>query len=266
MSHASAATTAGSNPGFRPPLLLHSLAPVAREARHRRAGATTLFSVLAHAGLVVGVIVVPLLGDDAVPESAATSFFAPPLQLDPAPPPPPPPPTDPRTAVRPAPRGAETPSATLMAPVDVPAEIRPEEGLDLGLSGGTEGGVKGGVPGGVAGAVVGGLPLSTAPPAPPPAPVRAGGRIQRPVKIRNVPPEYPDLARQAGVEGVVILECTLSPQGRVTEVLVLRGIPLLDDAAIEAVRQWVYTPTLLNEAPVPVIMTVTVDFRIHGRR
>jgi protein TonB len=86
------------------------------------------------------------------------------------------------------------------------------------------------------------------------------------VKTRNVPPEYPDLARQAGVEGVVILECTISPQGRVTEVRVLRGIPLLDNAAIEAVRQWVYTPTLLNDVPVPVIMTVTVDFRIRGRR
>jgi len=154
----------------------------------------------------------------------------------------------------------------LVAPVDVPAEIRPERGLELGLSRGAVGGVHGGVPGGVVGAVVGGLPSSTAPPPPHLAPVRPGGRIQRPVKIRNVPPEYPDLARQAGVEGVVILECTLSPQGRVTDVRVLRGIPLLDEAAIAAVRQWVYTPTLLNDVPMPVIMTVTVDFRIRGRR
>jgi TonB family protein len=58
---------------------------------------------------------------------------------------------------------------------------------------------------------------------------------------------------------------TLSPRGRVTEVRLLRGIPLLDDAAIEAVRQWVYTPTLLNEVPVPVIMTVTVNFSLSGR-
>ena len=62
--------------------------------------------------------------------------------------------------------------------------------------------------------------------------------------------------------GVVILECTISPQGKVTDVKVLRGIPLLDQAAIDAVKQWVYTPTLLNGVPVPVIMTVTVNFKL----
>ena len=263
MSHASVAMKPGAE--SRTPLLFHSLAPVARSRRRDRAGATALASVVAHVGLVFGVIVVPLLGYDVVPESAATTFFAPPLQLSPAPPPPPPPPTGSRATVRPTPLVAEARSAVLVAPSDVPVEIRPENGLDLGFSGGTEGGVPGGVPDGVVGAVVGGLPLSTAPPPPPLAPVRAGGRIQRPVKIRNVPPEYPDLARHGRVEGVVILECTLSPQGRVADVRVLRGIPLLDKAAIEAVRQWVYTPTLLNDIPVPVVMTVTVDFRIRGR-
>jgi len=64
------------------------------------------------------------------------------------------------------------------------------------------------------------------------------------------------------VQGVVILECTISPQGRVNDVKILRGIPLLDQAAVEAVRQWVYTPTLLNGVPVPVIMTVTVNFKL----
>ena len=62
--------------------------------------------------------------------------------------------------------------------------------------------------------------------------------------------------------GVVILECTISPQGKVTDVKVLRGIPLLDQAAVDAVKQWVYTPTLLNGVPVPVIMTVTVNFKL----
>ena len=68
--------------------------------------------------------------------------------------------------------------------------------------------------------------------------------------------------RDLKVRGVVILECTISPQGRVTDVKVLRGIPLLDSAAIEAVKQWVYSLTLLNGVPVPVIMTVTVNFRL----
>jgi protein TonB len=111
----------------------------------------------------------------------------------------------------------------------------------------------------VVGGVVGGLP--DAPP-PPSQAVRVGGNIKEPKKLRNVAPEYPDIARQARVQGVVILECTISPQGKVTDVKVLRGIPLLDQAAIDAVKQWVYTPTLLNGVPVPVIMTVTVNFRL----
>ena len=147
-----------------------------------------------------------------------------------------------------------------MAPVEVPQEIRPEESLDLGVEGGVAGGVEGGVPGGVVGGVVGGLP--DAPPPPPQQAVRVGGQIKEPKKLKNVNPVYPDIARQARVQGVVILECTISPQGKVTDVKVLRGIPLLDQAAVEAVRQWVYTPTLLNGVPVPVIMTVTVNFKL----
>ena len=69
-----------------------------------------------------------------------------------------------------------------------------------------------------------------------------GGQIKEPKKLKNVNPAYPDIAKQARVQGVVILECTISPQGKVTDVKVLRGIPLLDAAAIEAVKQWVYTP------------------------
>jgi protein TonB len=66
----------------------------------------------------------------------------------------------------------------------------------------------------------------------------------------------------ARVQGVVILECTISPQGKVVAVKTVRGVPMLDEAAIQAVRQWEYTPTLLNGVPVPVIMTVTVNFKL----
>jgi len=130
-------------------------------------------------------------------------------------------------------------------------------GLDLGTEGGVPGGVEGGVPGGVVGAIVGGL--DAAPP-PPPQLVRVGGDIREPRKIRHVAPAYPDFARSARIEGVVILECTISPQGRVEGVKVLRGIATLDEAAIDAVRQWAYTPTLLGGVPVGVIMTVTLNF------
>lgn len=95
-----------------------------------------------------------------------------------------------------------------------------------------------------------------------PEPVHVGAGIVEPRKLRSVPPVYPELARQARVQGTVVLECTISPEGRVTDVRVLRGVPLLDEAARDAVRQWVYTPTLLDGRPVPVIMTVTVNFRL----
>jgi protein TonB len=94
-------------------------------------------------------------------------------------------------------------------------------------------------------------------------PVRIGGTIREPKKLKHVNPVYPAIARQARVQGVVILEATLDPSGKVAKVRVLRGIPLLDQAAVEAVQQWVYTPTLLNGVPVPVIMTITVNFTLQ---
>jgi protein TonB len=92
--------------------------------------------------------------------------------------------------------------------------------------------------------------------------VRVGGDIREPRKVLDVPPVYPEYARKALVEGVVILEATVDERGRVSDVKVLRGLPMLDEAAVEAVRQWVYTPTLLDGVPTPVVMTVTVSFRL----
>jgi len=79
----------------------------------------------------------------------------------------------------------------------------------------------------------------------------------------DVAPTYPPLARAAGVEGVVILEAVIAEDGSVRDVRVLRSNPLLEAAALEAVRQWRFSPTLLNGEPVPVVMTVTVAFRLH---
>lgn len=92
--------------------------------------------------------------------------------------------------------------------------------------------------------------------------VRIGGSIPEPRKLRNVNPVYPPEAIQARVQGVVVLECTISPTGQVVKTRVLRSIPLLSEAAVAAVRQWEYTPTLLNGVAVPVIMTVTVNFKL----
>jgi protein TonB len=77
-----------------------------------------------------------------------------------------------------------------------------------------------------------------------------------------VSPIYPEIAKQARVQGVVILEATIGSRGDVTAVRVLRGVPLLDQSAIDAVKQWVYEPTMLNGVPVPVIMTVTVSYKL----
>jgi TonB family protein len=94
------------------------------------------------------------------------------------------------------------------------------------------------------------------------APLRVGGTIGPPSKILDVPPEYPAEALAARIQGVVIVESTIDTDGMVADVRVLRSIPGLDDAAVAAVRQWRYTPTLLNGEAVPVIMTVTVNFTL----
>ena len=116
--------------------------------------------------------------------------------------------------------------------------------------------------GGVVGSAMGGMTgAPSQPPPPPSAPVRVGGNIATPLKTVDAPPVTPDAARQAGVSGVVILEIVIGADGRVRDAKVLRSIPLLDQAAIDTARQWRYEPTLLNGAPVSVIMTVTVNFQ-----
>lgn len=98
----------------------------------------------------------------------------------------------------------------------------------------------------------------------PPGAMRVGVQgIKEPRKIKDKRPKYPDDAMQARVQGTVILEASIDTQGNVTDLKVLRGIPMLNEAAIKAVQQWKYTPTLLEGVPVPVIMTVTVNFRLQ---
>ena len=94
----------------------------------------------------------------------------------------------------------------------------------------------------------------------PGGPVRVGGNIRTPTRTHGVEPAYPPTARAAGIQGVIILEIVIGEDGAVSNARVLRSIPLLDQAALDAVRQWRYEPTLLNGVPTPVIMTVTVNF------
>lgn len=91
-------------------------------------------------------------------------------------------------------------------------------------------------------------------------PRRVGGQIRPPQKIKDVKPVYPAIARSARVAGVVTIEATIGPDGKVMDTKVVRSIPLLDQAALDAVQQWEYTPSLLNGVPVPVLVTVTINF------
>jgi protein TonB len=116
------------------------------------------------------------------------------------------------------------------------------------------------------GALVDGAARVTAlpPPSPKPSgPIKVSELVRPPKKIVDVRPVYPDLARQARVEGTVVLEAILDRNGRVDQVRVVRSIPLLDSAALDAVRQWRYTPTALNGQPVAVLMTITIRFTLQ---
>lgn len=216
--------------------------------------------------LVIAGVVVPLLfvvGEP--PEVPSMMAF---VGSAPAPPPPPPPPAAP-AARTPAPTKPVPTTGTNAAPIEAPSEIAPEPEGDMGEAGGVPGGVEGGVPGGVIGGVLGGLLDAPSPPPPPPAApapralVRVGGEIQSPALVRRVAPVYPELAVDAQMEGVVILEAIVGRDGRVDEVQVLRSIPLLDNAAKAAVMQWQYSPLLLNGRPERFIVTVTVSFRLQ---
>jgi periplasmic protein TonB len=241
----------------------------------RRDLAPLVISWTVHVLAIGAVALLPLLFATqhlpVIPEDVLTyvAIAAPP------PPPPPPPPAAPAPAVkrestRPVPRPRPVPQAPVVAPRELPPAIDTaddDEGAsDLDSFDGVAGGVPGGIPGGVLGGVVGGIADVPPPPPPPPpaprAPVRTGGQIQAPELVKRVPPVYPPLAVSAQVQGVVILEATVGRDGRVEDVEVLRSVPLLDRAAVDAVRQWVYEPLLLNGQAERFVLTVTVSFSL----
>jgi protein TonB len=267
VKEAPAATPPPGSTGAAPRFV--SLQLEGRPYRAAHATGSSLLSLVVHAVLLAAFVVVPLLSYDVLPRPAGPAtraFFAEPLDFAPPPPPPPPAPAVARRAApRPAPPRAERPDR-FVAPVEIPDNLPvPEASLDLGIGieGGMPGGVEGGVPGGVVGGIVGGLPPEPLRPPPPPQVVRVGGQISAPALIHRVDPVYPDLARVARVQGTVILEARVDTRGRVKSVTVLRGIPMLDETALAAVRQWRYRPLLLNGVPTEFIVTVTVNFELR---
>jgi protein TonB len=186
---------------------------------------------------------------------AARANVEPPTQPERRPdtPPPPPPPLA---------AGAAPP-----APLESPASIEPETGAETGADGDANGpgagdpnGVEGGVPGGIVGGTVGGtlMPGSTAAP-----PMRVGGGIEPPRKIKDVRPVYPQSALADQSRGTVLIEAVVGTDGKVHDAKIIHSVPLLDQAALDAVRQWEFVPSRLNGVPVAVIITVIVQFAIH---
>jgi periplasmic protein TonB len=154
------------------------------------------------------------------------------------------------------------------APISAPSKILPETPSVPGIPAvgavDTVGWTGVGVP--VVDAPVTGIvvaPVPTAPQALDRRPLKVGGTIRAPTRIAASSPIYPPVAMSARVDGVVILEALIDEQGRVDRVRVLKSVPLLDAAAVDAVRTWRYTPTLLNGVPVAVLMTVTVNFSLQ---
>jgi periplasmic protein TonB len=217
---------------------------------------TFLVSLVAHLGVVVAVVLTTLVVTHTLPRVPPMFEF---VLVRAEMPPTPPAPPQPR-ASQPAPERLSE------IPFEAPDTVRPESdaprmvddtptpgiGADLG----------GGIPGGTGQHAVEPPPL----PAPAPrlvVPVRVGGVVVAPNKVHHVPPVYPRIALAARKQGVVILEAVIAEDGTVRELRVLRSEPLLDQAAVDAVKQWRFTPTLLNGQPTPVIMTVTVAFNVN---
>jgi protein TonB len=201
---------------------------------------------------------------EPLPKHALMAFLvAPPL-----PPPPRAMPANP-VAVRIA-RKAAPQNPDLMEPVSIPAEVRIIHD-DLQAPGPQVGIV--GVPRGTEAAPNMMTAIIVPPPPPPPPPVVEPAAPQRPLRVATIDaakiisqpkPVYPPLARQTRTQGTVRLEAIISKEGRIENLAVISGHPLLIQAAMEAVKQWRYQPTLLNGAPVEVITTIEVNFTLGG--
>lgn len=228
---------------------------------------TIFLSTLLQVGLLSILILIPLIYTEALPKAMLTTLLvAPP----PPPPPPPPPAATPVKVVKPVARLMQ--AGKLMAPRAIPKEVAmiKEQEIPPEVSAGTAiGGVPGGVPGGQAGGVLGGIiggVGSNLPPPPKEGPkrIRVGGQVQTAKLVNKVQPIYPALAKQARIQGTVRLQAVIAKDGSVVELQVLSGHPLLVQAALDAVRQWRYQPTLLNGEPVEVVTTIDVVFTLSS--
>jgi protein TonB len=230
----------------------------------KRRLSTTILSFALQVALVGVLILIPLIYTDALPKTQLMTFLV-------APPPPPPPPPPPAAApVKVVKMVSEVVNGQLRTPTKIPQKVQmikeEEAPPDLG-SGGVPGGVPGGIPGGSTGGVIGGI-LSSTPVAVPkvatPQRVRVSTGVATGLLIKKVQPSYPPLAKQARIQGHVLLQAEISKDGTIQNLQLISGHPMLAPAAIEAVKQWRYKPYLLNGEPVAVETQVDVIFSLSG--
>jgi protein TonB len=226
-------------------------------ASQSRAWSVLPLSIAVHAAGALAFFIIPLAAEEPPPAPLPASPALNIVEARSVPGPPPPPGTR-----RPAAPRVNPDAAPLVAPTSILPE-RPVEPADSWASAPDGVGVLGGVPGGLMWHDAVPAPAVAPPPPQPRQVYRPGGEINEPNKILHVPPVYPPIALSAGVQGVVILEATISETGAIENVRTLRSHPLLERAAVEAVKRWRYTPTRLNGQPVPIILTVTVNFMIE---
>jgi len=225
-------------------------------------------SLILQSLLLAGVIVIPLFHTDVLPKRETLTS----LYLAPLPPPPPPPAANVARVRVSTPRIKPTYNSKAISIPD-PVQKRQTAPQDsVGSIGGVVGGVPGGVVGGVPGGVLGGVLGASAPPMPAlaketatmPKRVHLAARAVEANLIHDVPPRYPPVAGRARIEGTVVLQAVIGKDGTVHDVRVESGLPLLAQAAIEAVKQWRYKPYLLNGEAVEVDSRITINFTLSN--
>ena len=228
-------------------------------------GWTSIVSFTIQLGIIGVMVLIPLIFTEALPKTVTLGF----LVAPPPPPPPPPPAAAPVKIVKVI--QTDIVNGELRTPTKIPKKIEmikeDEAPPPVMASAGVVGGVPGGVPGGSMGGVIGSV-LSSTPVAVPkiatPQRVRVSAGVTSGLLIRKIPPTYPPLARQARIQGTVILQAQISKTGDIQNLQLISGHPMLAPAAIEAVKQWKYKPYLLNGEPVEVETQVQVNFTLAG--
>ena len=224
-------------------------------------GRTTMVSFVLEAVIIIIMILIPLMFTEALPDAMRMTFLA-------APPPPPPPPPPP--AIVHVVKQVETDIVNnqLRTPTKIPKKIEKiveDEAPppQMGVVGGVPGGVPGGSMGGVIGGIIGNTP--TAVPKIAVQRIRVSAGVSQGLLLRKTSPVYPAIAKNARVQGAVILAAVIGKDGSIQNLhVVSTASPLLNQAAIDAVREWKYRPYILDGEPVEVDTTVTVNFVLGG--